>query len=106
MLEFNGSFYPETGDTTHDGIVPKRDLRIDLKVRQTQDRDSSGVFYLGTNKPLPEAVCATILQKLKDALLNAYHERMKDGKHVPCQLRIWPDQKLPSLSELKSLIGK
>lgn len=105
-MDLNMSYYPETGDIAHDGIVPKIDLRIDVKLLHVGNREVDGFYHIGTRKLLPEDVSKDILTQLKTALMNAYHERIKDNKMQPCSVRIWPQQPLPSLSELRSLIGK
>jgi len=104
-IDVVGSYYPEHGKPAHDGIVPDRDLRIDWRFLHIGNAEVDGFYYLGSVKRrIPAAAAWIIAQNIRRALINAYHERSRSGRHIPCPVRLFPHQKLPVLYDLERVI--
>lgn len=104
-MELLGSYYQDTGDIAHDGIVPKRDMRIDFKLIHVGNAEVDGFYHTGTRKLLPEAVSREIVANIRTAFFNVWHAQLKDGKNQSCPVTIRPDQQLPSYSQLKAIFN-
>lgn len=101
-VELTGSYYPEYGKPLHDGIVPDRDLRIDWRFLYIGNKEVDGFYYLGSlKKRIPESAAQIITLNIRRALINAYHERLKNGRILPCPVRLLPNQSLPILHDLE-----